>query len=95
METDCRMLETVKSISSRQAQNESQLNQQSRYNFGLFFSWLLIKYLCLVEKVLEPTEEAKVEMQPDKDEPSEEAQESIPEEVTIEKGKFQKQESDI
>lgn len=95
METDCRMLETVKSISSRQAQNESQLNQQSRYNFGLFFFWLLIKYLCLVEKVLEPTEEAQVEMQPDKDEPSEEAQESIPEEVTIEKGKFQKQESDI
>lgn len=34
-------------------------------------------------------------MQPDKDEPSEEAQECIPEEVTIEKGKFQKQESDI
>ena len=34
-------------------------------------------------------------MQPDKDEPSEEAEESIPEEVTIEKGKFQKQESDI
>ena len=55
---------------------------------AFFFSWLLIKYLCLVEKVLEPTEEAKVEMQPDKDEPSEEAQESIPEEVTIEKGKF-------
>ena len=34
-------------------------------------------------------------MQPDKDEPSEEAQESIPEEVTIDKGKFQKQESEI
>ena len=38
--------------------------------------------------MLEPTEEAQVEMQPDKVEPSEEAQESIPEEVTIEKGKF-------
>ena len=38
--------------------------------------------------MLEPTEEAQVEMQPDKDEPSEEAQESIPEEVTTEKGKF-------
>ena len=38
--------------------------------------------------MLEPTEEAQVEMPPDKDEPSEEAQESFPEEVTIEKGKF-------
>ena len=38
--------------------------------------------------MLEPTEEAQVEIQPDKDEPSEETQESIPEEVTIEKGKF-------
>lgn len=45
--------------------------------------------------MLEPTEEAQVEMQPDKDEPSEEAQESTPEEVTIDKGKFYKQENDI
>ncbi|XP_073234766.1 lipoxygenase homology domain-containing protein 1-like isoform X3 [Porites lutea] len=45
----------------------------------------ITRELTRTEKVLEPTEEAQVEMQPDKDEPSEEAQESIPEEVTIEK----------
>jgi len=37
---------------------------------------------------LEPTEEAQVEPQPDKEESSVEAQGSIPEEVTIDKGKF-------
>ncbi|CAH3045073.1 unnamed protein product [Porites lobata] len=45
----------------------------------------ITRELTRTEKVLEPTEEAQVEMQPDKDEPSEEAQESIPEEVTTEK----------
>ena len=34
-------------------------------------------------------------MQPDKEESSVEAQESIPEEVTIDKGKFYKQESEF
>lgn len=50
--------------------------------------WLLIKNLCLVENVLEPTEEEQVETQPDKEESSVEAQESNPEEVTIDKGNF-------
>lgn len=58
-------------------------------------SWLLIKYLRLVENVLEPTEEAQVETQPDKDEPSVKPQESIAEEGTTDKGKFWKQESGI